>query len=631
MTMADPGTVEASAIQPNTDGPDEARSAHLNGPQARLTVLMTLAAAIGLLFAGLALATYIDRTTESRRIDQLSAQARVLAATATAAMDFGDRQAAQEYIDAVGANPEIVAGAMFDAAGNLFVAYPHSPQSATVPKSIPEAASGTLAPWRTGSLLNVTAPIRIDKRDVGLVLLQTPTASLLVRLQRYGPIALLMAMGGLLVGAMGVTQAALRGANAELAERAHQLAESNRGLEEQIVQREKAEAALRQAQKMEAIGQLTGGVAHDFNNLLQIVLGSLERLRLRAGRDGKPLPPELDRMIEAAMQGGRRAATLTQRLLAFSRRQPLAPKPIDLNKLVAGMSDLLGRTLGETIRIETVLGAGLWRTLADENQLENALLNLAVNARDAMAGGGKLTIETANAHLDEAYVRAEDDVKSGQYVLLAVTDTGSGMPADVLGKAFEPFFTTKGVGHGTGLGLSQVYGFIKQSGGHVKIYSEPNEGTTVKIYLPRQAVVEEDRPETGSDRSVPRGRTAECILVVEDEDSVRALSAEIIADLGYAVLEAADGPSALALLDATPGIRLIFTDVGLPGGMNGRQLADAAVLRKPGLKVLFTTGYARNAIVHQGRLDPGVELISKPFSSVDLAHRLRALLDKPTG
>jgi len=386
------------------------------------------------------------------------------------------------------------------------------------------------------------------------------------------------------------------------------------------------EAALRQAQKMEAIGQLTGGVAHDFNNLLQVVLGSLERLRVRARRGGGRLDADLDRLVDAAIQGGQRAANLTNHLLAFSRQQPLAPRQLDVNKLVTGMSDMLSRMLGESVKIEVVLAGGLWRVMADENQLENALLNLAVNARDAMPGGGRLTIETANAHLDEAYARAEQDVAPGQYVLVAVTDTGTGMPPEVVAKVFEPFFTTKGIGQGTGLGLSQVYGFIKQSGGHVKIYSEVGEGTTIKIYLPRLVKVAEETRGDETVQAPPGGHEAERILVVEDEAGVRALSVEILSDLGYTVVEAWDGASALEVLRRDPGISLLFTDVGLPNGMTGRQLADAARAFRPDLKVLFTTGYARNAIVHDGRLDPGVELIGKPFSAVDLGYRVRAVL-----
>ena len=386
-------------------------------------------------------------------------------------------------------------------------------------------------------------------------------------------------------------------------------------------ERRRIEEQLRQAQKMEAVGQLTGGVAHDFNNLLTVIMGNLDNLKPHLPEDA-----EAKRMAAAIMRAAGRAATLTHRLLAFARRQPLEPRPLEINRLVAGMSELLRRSLGEGILIETVLAGGLWRTLADPNQLENALLNLAVNARDAMPRGGKLTIETANAYLDEGYAEAHEDVQPGQYVLIAVSDTGSGMSPEVAEKAFEPFFTTKEVGQGTGLGLPQVYGFVKQSGGHVKIYSEPGEGTTVKLYLPRLTVVEAATEVEAEPRPLPSPAPGETILVVEDDADVRSYSADILRKLGYRVVEAPEGPAALRLLDAEPGIRLLFTDVGLPGGLNGRQLADEARRRRPGLKVLFTTGYARNAIVHQGRLDPGVELILKPFTAAALGAKVGAVL-----
>ncbi len=385
-------------------------------------------------------------------------------------------------------------------------------------------------------------------------------------------------------------------------------------------ERREIEEQLRQAQKMEAIGQLTGGVAHDFNNLLTVILGNLDNLQRHL-----PDSPEAQRMVGAITRAADRAATLTHRLLAFARRQPLEPKPIDVNRLVAGVSDLLRRSLGEGIVIETVLASGLWRTLADPNQLENALLNLAVNARDAMPAGGRLTLETANGLLDENYAAAHEDVRPGQYVLIAVSDTGTGMSKEVAERAFEPFFTTKEVGQGTGLGLPQVYGFVKQSGGHVKIYSEPGEGTTVKLYLPRLAA--EPEGDLAAEPALPPASAAgETILVVEDDPDVRSYSAEILRSLGYRVIEAPAGPAALRLIEEEPEIRLLFTDVGLPGGFNGRQLADEAQRRRPDLAVLFTTGYARNAIVHQGRLDPGVELIVKPFTAANLGAKVRQVL-----
>jgi PAS domain S-box-containing protein len=390
-----------------------------------------------------------------------------------------------------------------------------------------------------------------------------------------------------------------------------------------LTERRAAEERLRQAQKMEAVGQLTGGVAHDFNNLLMVISSNIEVLiRRLPPRDGE----DLRRLANAALRGSERAALLTQRLLAFSRRQPLRPEAVSVNALIGGMSELLRRTLGESIRIETVLAAGLWLTFIDANQLENALLNLAINARDAMPDGGSLTVEAANVFLDEAYA-ADADVAPGQYVGVFVSDTGTGMNAETVAKAFDPFFTTKEVGQGTGLGLSQVYGFVKQSGGHAKIYSELGSGTTVKLYLPRCiSGTEADAEPTIAVAPPSRG---EAILAVEDDADVRNATANMLREMGFTVIEASDGASGLRLLDAHPEIMLLFTDVGLPGGMNGRQLADAAQRRRPGLRVLFTSGYARNAIIHHGRLDAGVELIVKPFTYAALASRVRSVLDKP--
>jgi CheY-like chemotaxis protein len=374
---------------------------------------------------------------------------------------------------------------------------------------------------------------------------------------------------------------------------------------------------------MEAIGQLTGGIAHDFNNLLTVISGNIETVERRMSRTD----PGLYRHLEAAARAVERASTLTHRLLAYSRRQPLEPRSVELNRLIMGMSDLLGRTIGAHITIETVLAAGLWQVSADPNQVENAILNLAVNARDAMPDGGKLTLETANAHLDDAYARINAEAIPGQYVMVAVSDTGIGMTPEVVEKAFEPFFTTKGLGEGTGLGLSQVYGFIKQSGGHIKIYSELGEGTTVRFYLPRlrerPPVVQEDAPIV---LPPPLGGQ-ETILVVEDNDEVRAYTTDILRELGYEVFEATEGDTALGLIATEPRIKLLFTDVGLPGPFNGRQIADEARKLRSDLKVLFTTGYAQNAIIHQGRLDPGVQLIVKPFNFAGLAAKIRQMFD----
>lgn len=421
-----------------------------------------------------------------------------------------------------------------------------------------------------------------------------------------------------------LTQAAKR----ELEERRkaeEALRDLNANLEREVAERtsqlREREEALRQSQKMEAVGQLTGGVAHDFNNLLQVIIGNLDTLtRALQGESGRLL-----RAANNAMTGAKRAAALTQRLLAFSRRQPLNPKPINVNTLVTSLSELVHRTLGETIAVETVLAAGLWQVEADPNELEAAILNLAVNSRDAMPEGGRLTIETSNTHIDETYAAAHVEVVAGQYVAIAVSDTGAGMDAKTVAQAFEPFFTTKPVGKGTGLGLSQVYGFVKQSGGHVKIYSEPAQGTTVKIYLPRLASAgAPEAPE--AEAIVPEGEN-ETILVIEDDDDVRTYSVETLRELGYRVVEAHDGPSALRLLERQSRVDLLFSDVVLPGGLTGAQVAAQAREMRPSLKVLFTTGYARNAIIHHGRLDKGVNLITKPFSASDLAAKVRDVLD----
>ncbi len=420
-------------------------------------------------------------------------------------------------------------------------------------------------------------------------------------------------------------------AQREIAERRRAqeaLAELNASLEQRIMaaigEREEMEEALRQSQKMEAVGQLTGGIAHDFNNLLTVITGNLELAQRQIAGAGNA---RLERNIASALAGAERAALLTQRLLAFSRRQPLAPKPTDANKLVRGMSELLRRALGETIAIETVLGPGLWRIEIDSNQLENAILNLALNARDAMGQGGKLTIETMNTHLDRGYAAENSEVAAGQYVAICVTDTGSGMDSETLARAYEPFFTTKEVGKGTGLGLSMVYGFVRQSGGHLKIHSEPGVGTSVKIYLPRLAG-DGRVQEAGRASPAPAGSGDETILVCEDDPEVRAYTTEVLRELGYCVVAAADGPAALRQLEASDGkIDLLFTDIVLPSGMNGEMLARQARALRPDLKVLFTTGYARDAIVHQGRLDPGVELITKPFAYAELAARVRDMLD----
>ncbi|WP_348751838.1 PAS domain-containing protein [uncultured Aquincola sp.] len=391
-------------------------------------------------------------------------------------------------------------------------------------------------------------------------------------------------------------------------------------------QLEEAQEALRQSQKMEAVGQLTGGIAHDFNNLLQGITGSLDLIkrRLQQGRS-----TDLDRFIQGAMASAQRAAALTHRLLAFSRRQPLDPRPVAANPLVVSMEDLLRRTLGEAVTLELALAPDLWLTLCDANQLESAILNLCINARDAMPAGGRLTIETANTSLDASYAVRIRDIAPGQYVCIGVSDTGTGMSPEVLARAFEPFFTTKPIGQGTGLGLSMIYGFARQSEGYVKIYSEPGHGTTVKLYLPRH-LGEADEAEAQRAATVdPIADTGQVVLVVEDEAVVRALVVDVLQELGYRALEAADGVAGLAVLQGPQAIDLLVTDIGLPG-LNGRQMADAARVFRPELKVLFMTGYAENAAVANGFLEPGMQMITKPFSMEAMSVRLREML-KPGG
>jgi PAS domain S-box-containing protein len=424
------------------------------------------------------------------------------------------------------------------------------------------------------------------------------------------------------------TNEALRKSETEARDAAAALSELNLTLERRVQERTaqlmQMEEELRQSQKMEAIGQLTGGIAHDFNNLLQGITGGLDLVKKRVmqGRFN-----EIDRFISGAMTSANRASALTHRLLAFSRRQPLAPKALEVNPLLASMEELLRRTLGERVIFELVTAGGLWPTKCDPNQLENAVLNLVINARDAMPDGGKLTVETGNSHLDNAYAAVHPEIEPGQYVCISVTDTGSGMSASTMEKAFEPFFTTKPIGRGTGLGLSMIYGFAKQSGGHAMIYSELGQGTTVKLYLPRfrgQVEQEEQIPDLSD---IYNAHTNETVLVVEDEFVVRELIVEVLKELGYSTLEADEGPAALKIMDSKQRIDLVISDIGLPG-LNGRQIIDAARETRPSLKVLFMTGYAENAAIAAGFLEPGMSMITKPFAMEALATRIREMLEK---
>ncbi|WP_137045206.1 hybrid sensor histidine kinase/response regulator [Pseudolabrys sp. FHR47] len=409
-------------------------------------------------------------------------------------------------------------------------------------------------------------------------------------------------------------------------------AAANGLLRQEAARRQSTEMALRQAQKMEAVGRLTGGIAHDFNNLLTAIIGNVElALRRNSSEDAR-----VANSLSAIRQASTRAATLVQRLLTFSRQHPQEVKAVNVNRLVAEMSEILHRAIGETVRVETVLASGLWKTALDPNQLESAILNLAVNARDAMPDGGRLTIETSNAYLDEAYVRqAGADVEAGQFVLVAVSDTGSGMSADVRDRAFDPFFTTKPAGVGSGLGLSMVYGFVKQSHGHIQIYSEIGQGTAIKMYFPRlsdpsafPAWEEETEPVAPGS-----GEHSESILLVEDDPDVSRFVIDALSDIGYHVTHAATAAEALEKLKGMSDIALLFTDVVLPRGMNGRELANAVKETHPDLPVLFATGYTRNAIIHHGRLDSDVDLLTKPFTTEAMAKKVREVLDgnKPQG
>ncbi len=413
-----------------------------------------------------------------------------------------------------------------------------------------------------------------------------------------------------------------------VAERTRELTVANARLEAEAESRERVEEELRQSQKMEAVGQLTGGLAHDFNNLLQGVTGSLELMRIRAAQ-GRTA--EFGRYIETAMGSANRATALTHRLLAFSRRQTLDPKPTDVNHLVSGMKDLFRRTVGPGIRLETSLAGEPWPILCDPNQLESALLNLVINARDAMPDGGHLLIETANTVLRDRRGAPKDwppqDVPPGDYVALSVADTGSGMAPDVIVRAFDPFFTTKPTGQGTGLGLSMIYGFVVQSGGHVRLRSEVGQGTTVTIYLPRRLGANISIVESNTTASSPAAAASSVVLVVDDEPDVRLVVRDILSDLGYTILEAETGRAGLNIVASGIRIDLLLTDVGLPGGMNGRQLADAARQQRPGLKVLFITGYAENTAIGNVQMEQGMQVMVKPFALETLATRVQSIIN----
>jgi len=564
---------------------------------SRFRLAMIVAGVVTLIGTSLLVATYNEAQYRRETAQAARVQAMVLADTVAAALSFGDNESLNEYVGALRANTELEAVGVYDERGVLVASYAQTPLAEHLADLRAGATRGQVA---------VIEPVVEKGSRLGAVYLRDRTEAPLRRVIRYLAPGLLVLMASLMFLIMALDSRAL--------------VRANRELNAQMAEREKAEAALRQSQKMEAIGRLTGGIAHDFNNMLAVVLGSLDLL-IRRFPDSDPA---LLRFAENAIAGAKRAAALTQRLLAFSRLQPLNPTSADIARSMNDMSELLRRTLGETITVETVAAGGLWRAHIDVAQLETAILNLAINARDAMPNGDKLTIETANTYIDRAYAMADDDATPGQYVMIAITDTGTGITPEVLSQVFEPFFTTKPQGLGTGLGLSQVHGFIKQSGGHVRLYSEVGHGTTVKLYLPRstEAAVETRAAPTQARRGKRREVT---VLLAEDEDGVREFAIEALIELGYDVVAASSGPEALRLLGEHPQVSILLTDVVMPG-MNGRQLAEEAGRCAPALKVLFMTGYTRNAIVHNGVLDAGTHLISKPFTLTQLAAEMDALV-----
>lgn len=562
----------------------------------RFPLLLSCVAVLGAAFFVLALAA--DASQERQVAQSAQVQAQILADSISAAVAFDDQAAVTQYISALRVNPDVEAVAVFNEKGQLIA---EVGAEAGTDRFLVGHLHGA-----SGAAIGVSAPVLENGVKLGMVYFRQRTEAIGSRIQRFAGAALLLLVAALLLTVTGLDARALKHAN--------------KRLQMEMAARAKTEAVLRQSQKMEAVGRLTGGIAHDFNNMLAVILGNNELLLRRF--------PDMDermmRFISATQEAARRAANLTQRLLAFSRRQPLDPKTVNPSAVILDLSDLLRRTIGETIAVEIVNAAGLWAVKIDVPQLETALVNLAVNAKDAMPEGGKLTIETSNVYLDRRYTDSIGDVEPGQYVLVSVTDTGSGMPDEIISQVFDPFFTTKPVGQGTGLGLSQVHGFVKQSGGHVAIYSELGHGTAVKMYLPRST----ERPESQSNdiiRTASRNRKNITVLVVDDEPGVREFAEEALIELGYDVLTADSAEQALGVVKKGGVPEILLTDVVMPG-RSGRDLADTLSKELSGLKVLYMTGYTQNAIVHNGVLDAGTRLVVKPFTLDQLGHELEAAL-----
>ena len=631
---------------------------------------------IAVLLSGLANLAYNIHDFRTAAIEDVTAQADLLAEVNIAALEFDDRQSAEHALNQLGARPSILAAGIYRADGTVFAAYAApGPQSLSAPSR--PSADGHII---DGNDLHVFKSIVRGTEKLGTIYVRA-SYPLDARLERDAKMIGALVAGSLLIAALvslwlqsavtrpirAVTEAvrnlvaqrdfsqrvpkttedetgalvdAFNSMFGEIGEHAAKLELSNNSLKHEVGERTRAEHALHElnasleqriaarslelqraneqlhhSQKMEAIGQLTGGVAHDFNNVLQVIAGNLQLLAMTLPDDAAA-----SRRIETAKFATDRGAKLASQLLAFARRQPLQPSSTNLGRVLRDMDDMLRRALGESVEMETVITGGLWNTMVDPNQLENVILNLAINARDAMKGHGKLTLELGNAMLDEHYASQEAEVVPGQYIMLAISDTGCGMPQNVLARAFEPFFTTKREGEGTGLGLSMAFGFVKQSSGHIKIYSEVGSGTTIRIYLPRSHNAEQQAFNMMVGEVVGGGET---ILVVEDDLAVQATAVDMLTQLGYRVLRANNGDAAMHVLQCGERIDMLFTDVVMPGVVRSPDLARLAVNLFPEIAVLYTSGYTRNAIVHGGRLDPGVELISKPYRGDDLARKIR--------
>jgi signal transduction histidine kinase len=588
----------------------------------KLTPLIALSMVLILLAVGTGTVIYGERSYREQKVNEVTVQARILASSVTAALVFNDADTAQEQVNSLKANAEILAAAVYDTNGVLVASYSRE-NSQTLPQTVQPRD-----PSFEDDRLIVALPVVLSHLTLGTVYLKSITEPVATRLARYSLIGLLVFMAALVVGVLGMAQSALGRANAELQHRAQDLAAANAQLHAQIAEREKAEEALRQSQKMEAIGQLSGGIAHDFNNLLTVVRGNLQMLqkRISSGR------MDVGQYVDLAMDGINRATSVTQRILAFSRRQPLSPKPVDLSRLIHDMEPLMNHSIGARITLDLGLRSDWW-TLCDPNQMENVVLNLVINARDAMPDGGRITLQTMNV---TAEASPDADYPPGDYVRLSVIDTGSGMTEEVKRRAIDPFFTTKPVGQGTGLGLSMVFGYIKQSHGHLIIDSALGAGTSISILMPRYRAESDPDPSPPDEPSQPTAAPEppapvkrSTVLIVEDEYLVRMLAAETIREEGYDVIEEGDGIAALHVVEADTDIDLLITDVKLPG-MGGYELAEKALALRPRLKVMVVTGYTQDPLPLSLE-KAGVEVLHKPYDLETLASATHRLLKDAAG